>query len=289
MRQNFVEIFPFNQRYFDTLLLIFFLILLLYGWWKLMACYKNGNNKFIVRQKDKVKSVILKWRASWHFTQFSSLILYLIFISVGSIFLDTYYFDGLHLLTERMDLIVDLTFLFLILWAIFFLVESAKKQIKFYNYKFPLLKILIIILFSFIAGSTYISGPVYGRATQSHYQAMQLIYRDMQKREYLNFCVLSEQFPLAALEAVSMGQIINGNFPIKYRYAENNVNLFIKMFSKPDIKWIKQALELSNSSGCYLVLDSRFLADWNKTQIRWLLGKEIAQVDDVYIWLYDGN
>jgi hypothetical protein len=59
------------------------------------------------------------------------------------------------------------------------------------------------------------------------------------------------------------------------------------MFSQPNIKWIKGAMKMSNnSSGCYLVLDSRFIADWNKQQILWILGREKFKVDDVLVWVY---
>ena len=65
--------------------------------------------------------------------------------------------------------------------------------------------------------------------------------------------------------------------------------IFIHMFSQPHLNWMKQATEDSNAHGCYLVVDERFLATWNLTQLRWILGKEVLSVDDVHIWRYDSG
>ena len=138
-----------------------------------------------------------------------------------------------------------------------------------------------------MVGSTYSSGPIHGRVTMSHYNAMQALYVDMLKTGRTDYCVLSEHFPLAALESSSRGRVKNGNFPIKYGYLEEGGKIFIKMFSRPDILWMKEAAQKSKTRGCYFVLDQRFLVDWNKTQIRWLLGREVIEVDDVHIWRYD--
>jgi hypothetical protein len=147
--------------------------------------------------------------------------------------------------------------------------------------------VFLIVLLSLTLVSTYISGPIHGRVTNSHYLAVQKVYQDMLDNHREKYCVLSEHFSLTALEAVSAGKIRQGNFPIKYGYLSESGSLLIKMFSKPDIKWIKEAMSVSQAPGCYLILDSRFLVDWNKTQIRWILGREKIKVDDVYIWRYD--
>ncbi|MFH1712746.1 MAG: hypothetical protein ABH896_00970 [Candidatus Jacksonbacteria bacterium] len=246
-----------GQQYFDTVLLVILVILLILGLRQL--------------SKKAEKSAI------------ESMILYMFMIAIGSIFLDRYYFGGMHLLTERMDLIVDLSLLFILIFNFKFFSPKANPPLA------EIFKLCLIIFLSFAIASTYISGPVYGRATEPHYQAVELIYQDMQENHRQNYCVLSEHFPLAALEAVSQGRIVNGNFPIEYGYLEEGGKLFIKMFSKPDVKWIKQAMELNKADGCYFILDSRFTADWNLAQIRWILGREIIQVDDVRVWRYDRN
>jgi hypothetical protein len=260
MRQNFVDIFPFNWQYFDTILIALFLVLIFFG---LRHLFKKAESSAT-----------------------SSLILYLFLISVGAIFLDRYYFGGIHLLTERMDLIVNASLIFILIYSIQYLISTTSSRAG-RQYHNILISLFLIAVLSFTVASTYISGPVYGRATEPHYRAAKWIYQDMQENNRLNYCVLSEHFPLAALEAASGGKIINGNFPIKYGYLEKSGRLFIKMFSQPNIKWIKGAMKMSNnSSGCYLVLDSRFIADWNKQQILWILGREKFKVDDVLVWVY---
>lgn len=271
LRQNFADIAPFHWQYFDTVLLVILVVLLILGFRKL--------------SKKAEKS------------DAASMILYMFTIAIGSIFLDRYYFGGIHLLTERLDLIVNLSLILILVavvsvWVMKFssaeLARSARSnspRAKILSPK-PLLSVFIIIFLGFAISSTFISGPVYGRATEPHYQADQLIWKDMEEHGRQNYSVLSEHFPLAALEAVSGGQVVNGNFPIQYGYLEKGGKIFIKMFSSPDVKWMQKAAHEAGSAGCYFILDSRFTADWNLAQIRGILGREIFKVDDVRVWVY---
>lgn len=152
-----------------------------------------------------------------------------------------------------------------------------------------LFQILIILFFAFTITSTFISGPVYGRAVRGHYEAASWLNQDMILNSRQNYCVLSEQFALAALDAVSGGRVANGNFPMQYGYLEESGKLFVNLFSHPNLYWLAKADALAKSPGCYLLIDSRFLADWNTQQLRWLLGREVYRVDGVYVWRYDGG
>ena len=209
----------------------------------------------------------------------SALFLYILFIGLMSIFLDRSYLGGIHLLTERLDLIIDTAFIFFLIGGFISVRDRYGRQ--------PIFLWTSIVILAVMVGSTYSSGPIHGRVTMSHYNAMQALYVDMLKTGRTDYCVLSEHFPLAALESSSRGRVKNGNFPIKYGYLEEGGKIFIKMFSRPDILWMKEAAQKSKTRGCYFVLDQRFLVDWNKTQIRWLLGREVIEVDDVHIWRYD--
>ncbi|MBI4359720.1 MAG: hypothetical protein HY564_01330 [Candidatus Jacksonbacteria bacterium] len=249
MRDAFIAFPPFSWDYFDTVLFFCFTVIL------------------AVSVARRSKSSV------------TALFLYVLFAGLMSIFLDRYYIGGIHLLTERLDLIVITSF-------IFFLIGGYERIVSTHRNGRVLIASLIALT-SLAVGSAYASGPIHGRVTKSHYSAMQALYADMKKTNRTDYCVLSEHFPLAGLEASSRGRVKNGNFPIRYGYLEEGGKIFIKMFSRPDVRWMKEAAQTSNTRGCYLILDKRFLADWNKTQIRWILGREVIEVDDVHIWRYD--
>lgn len=268
MERRLVAVFPFNWHYFDTVLFILLCLLL------------AGAIRVLVRKENEKNTHTI-------------LIVFLVWISIGSIFIDRYYFGGIHLLTERMDLVVDSSLLLLLASGIWYMLKhlgqkvlQKKGIVKRAHFAS---KIAVAVFISFVFTSTYTSGPVYGRVTQSQYKTMRQIYEDMVSYDRTRYCVLGEHFPLAALEAVSKGSVLNGNFPIKYGYLEDNGFIFVKMFSDPHLFWMKRAVNLAGTTGCYVVLDKRFLADWNKTQIRWILGREVLKVDDNLVWRYDGE
>jgi len=264
LRKIFVDTRPFNWQYFDTFLLVIFIVFLILGL------------REIIKKAEQLSNS-------------AQLILYLFAVSISSIFLDRYYFGGIHLLTERIDLIVDLSLILILIMSIIYLVKKVQHS-SIFNFKFLIAKVFLIVIISFTVVSTYISGPVYGRATYTQHKAVKWLWQQMQENNHQNYCVLAEHFSLAPLEAVSGGQIINGNFPIQYGYLEKSGQLFINFFSNPDQKWLNLALKESGASGCYILIDERFLARWNITQIRWILGKEIYDVDDIHIWrYYDDN
>lgn len=256
MRDRFIELPPFSWDYLDTVLFFFFV-------------FAISASVFWMCRSRKISA-----------SPVTALFLYILFVGLMSIFLDRSYLGGIHLLTERLDLIIITAF-------IFFLVGGYMAMFK-YKKRFVFLGASVLII-AVMIGSTYASGPIHGRVTQSHYKAMRALYEDMERTKRTDYCVLSEHFPLAALEVASRGRVKNGNFPIKYGYLEEGGKIFIKMFSRPDLRWMKEAAREIGARGCYLILDKRFLADWNKTQIRWLLGREVIEVDDVHIWLYDGE
>lgn len=275
MRQNFVDIWPFNWQYFDTMLLVVLVILLVFG----------------LRRWVRISNPHPEQRAArfsgWGLdTPTQPLLLYLLFVSIGSIAVDWYYFGGIHLLSERMDLVVNLSLMLTLVYGIYFVILNF----NFLIFKqFLIFKFLIIIFLAFCITATYISGPIYGRVTRAQFNAVKWLEEDMRAHQRQDFCVLSEHFSLSALEAVSAGRVSNGNFPMQYGYLETSGELFVSMFSRPNINWMKQATVLAGSPGCYLFIDQRHLADWNTLQLRWLLGREVYRVDGVYIWLYDDN
>lgn len=255
MRDRLIELPPFSWEYLDTALFFFFVLVI--GASVLWMCSKDRIAKFPA----------------------AALFLYILFVGLMSIFIDRLYLGGIHLLTERLDLIIDTAF-------IFFLVGGCMAAHVVYKKRRVFLAVSIVIA-AIMIGSTYASGPIHGRVTGSHYRAMQALYEDMERQKRTDYCVLSEHFSLAALEVASRRRVKNGNFPIKYGYLEEGGKIFIKMFSRPDILWMKDAAAKSSARGCYFVVDKRFLVDWNKTQIRWVLGREVIEVDDVHIWRYD--
>jgi len=286
------SLWPFKFEYFDTLLLMGILILLFIG---LRALIKKI--KISIKQNN--------------FRCFPALILYLLAVVFGGIFLDNYYLGGIHLLTERLDLIADFLFIILLIYALSQLIadkddhesqksipaESAGKQAKVKNHfsmfnlpiNWRVKQAGIILLLSLTIGSTYLSGPIHGRITKAHYQAMQALYQEIKKNRREDYCIIAEHFPLLALEAISAGQLKNGNFPIKYGYFEERGQVFIRMFSNPKIRVIQEAMKIAQTPcGCYFILDSRFMANWSYGAIRDILGEPIIKIDDVYVWRYDG-
>jgi hypothetical protein len=142
------------------------------------------------------------------------------------------------------------------------------------------------IFFTVAMLSNYTSGPRYAsRVIPEHILAMQYVYNDMAKHNTFDDCVLGDHVPLLALEMISKGELINGNFPLKYNLINpERGETFLKTFTTGKLGAMKETMEKLGFESCYFVLEDRFMSSWSLLAFRHLLGEPRAFGERVFIW-----
>ena len=198
----------------------------------------------------------------------------------ANVFVSWYFFKGVHLLAERMDLMISLMILFVLVYVVAVIDTLFKEKLKKFWH------IALCLILSVFIVMSYTSGPRYQRATDFHIKAMRYIYNDMVKTETRDFCVLADFFPVNVLQTISAEDIINGNFPIQYNQFDERGNVFLKTISTGKMGDLKQLMIEENFQGCYFVLEKQFMSNWSLPAFRHRLGEPVAFDDEVYTWKF---
>lgn len=223
--------------------------------------------------KKKKKSVLI-----------TILVLFL-FIALGNQFISTYFMEGVHVLSKRLDLFIAFLMLFFLGWGTYNFVTFSP---KFITHRAKV--IFICIFFALTSVSTYASGPKLEMVTEDELKAAQYIWQRLKDKDpKTKYCVLANTWPLLALEAVSGRKIITGGFPVYREYAQpERVRLFKGMSYWPSVRYLEKAFEITNSSSCYFMTERRF---WTE-RVPGILEKlmeifgEYEKIGEVYIFFY---
>ncbi|MDO8668767.1 MAG: hypothetical protein Q7K65_00555 [Candidatus Buchananbacteria bacterium] len=192
---------------------------------------------------------------------------HLFLVGLGFILIINYlcswiFLDGLHTLARRMNVFIVLVFIFVLAYGLSCFVSHKNKAV---------LAVLILSLVGFL---TYSSGPILeaavsGDDTLSMKYVWSQVYGEPKK-----YCVLANSWPLLALESYSAKEIIAGNFPSDFNYSQpERVNLLADFIKKPSLSLLDEAMIVTGTSSCFIVINYNSLNDVMIYQINNLLGQ----------------
>jgi hypothetical protein len=129
--------------------------------------------------------------------------------------------------------------------------------------------------------------------TRDELKAAEYVYRDIQLKNNLNDreCVLANTWPLLALEMVSARKITAGGFPVYKEYSQpERVRLFKGMLRQPSIRYIYQAMDITQTQGCYFMTEERWWQTGDNVamleNLIQIFGQPIKKIGEVYIFYY---
>jgi hypothetical protein len=199
-------------------------------------------------------------------------------VVIGSYFISWSFTEGVHILARRLNETIVFFMILFLGWGIWLFLED--KRIKIPHHK----KILALtFVLSFIATSTYASGPKLQLVTADELEAAKIVWQEHQL-DAQPYCVIANTWPLLGLEAVSGRKITAGNFPVYQEYAQpERVKIFEGMSKAPSSTWINGAFAVTDASVCYYMTENRWINDRVLDKTVELLG-EPQRVGDVYVW-----
>lgn len=210
-------------------------------------------------------------------------------ITLGNQFISNHFMQGVHILSKRLDLTIAFLMIPFLALGIYKFINLSSR------FAITKAKIILICLFLALAStSTYASGPKLEVVTEDEYRAAEYVWKQLKqttgsRRQTTNYCVLANTWPLLALEAVSAREIIAGGFPVYREYAQpERVELFRGMSMQPSPFYMEKALEITDASSCYFMIEKRF---WNEHDPRILEKlKEIfgdyKKIGEAYVFYY---
>tara|TARA_Y100000310_G_scaffold312125_1_gene359122 strand:- start:3226 stop:5577 length:2352 start_codon:yes stop_codon:yes gene_type:complete len=202
----------------------------------------------------------------------------LFLVALGSFFISWSFTEGVHILARRLNETIVFFMILFLGWGIWLFLED--KRIKIPHHK----KVLAItFVLSFIATSTYASGPKLQLVTADELEAARVVWSEHQN-DPEPYCVIANTWPLLGLEAVSGRKITAGNFPVYQEYAQpERVKIFEGMSKSPSQTWINGAFAVTDASVCYYMTENRWINDRVLDKTVDLLG-EPRRVGEVYVW-----
>lgn len=165
-----------------------------------------------------------------------------VIFSVGilvSYIISRYFLSGDNIFARRLDATLAII---IILPVIYFSYSLLKNKFVIF---------LTVFIFSAATASSFTLGPDTRTVSVNEYDAMQYIWN----REVGNkkICVLSDTYPLLALEEISARQVVGGGFPINSVFAQpERIDLLNFANTNPELAATRSKL-LIGSDSCYLV------------------------------------
>lgn len=172
------------------------------------------------------------------------------------------FLDGLHTLTRRMNVFMVLLFIFILAYFLSNLITT-----KFRVY-------WAVIIFSLLGVLTYASGPVLeAMVTHDNVVSMQYVWQQIYNNPKDN-CILADTWPLLALESYSAKEIVAGNFTSDFDYNQNErVELFNNFILNPSLDILNEAINITKTKSCFVVVDYNIINQEKVYQINNLLGE----------------
>lgn len=123
-------------------------------------------------------------------------------------------------------------------------------------------QVISTILATFLV-INYSIAPSEPMVTVSEVKAMESVYQEMsQQTGYEHVCVISDTWPLLAMQAVSANSIIGGGFPMYADFAQpERVEIQKGLFEKPELSYLQRAFDITGAKTCYLATEQRWTSD----------------------------
>jgi len=173
------------------------------------------------------------------------------------------FLDGLHSLARRMSIFIVLLLIYVLAYWVYIFSNNR------------LYAVLIIVAMSFIGILTYASGPVLEAAvTEYDTASMKYIWDQIGNDQPSNYCVLANTWSLLALESYSAKEVVAGNFPSDFNYNQDQrVDILKRFIGNPSLSLIDEALDITRTKSCFIVIDYNSLNNSKLNYISNLLGK----------------
>lgn len=160
--------------------------------------------------------------------------------------------EGANIFNNKSIFTISFILLFYFIYFISIINIKEKYRIGFY--------ILVIIFISFLGLTQISSGPVMEITTGYKFDFANFLNEELKDEE--NYCVIGDTMPLIMLEYQTTNKIVNGGFPQRENYDQKErKELFKEIIKNPNKELIEEALELTKSKNCYLIIEDRNITD----------------------------
>jgi len=195
-------------------------------------------------------------------------------ILIINYFLSWILLDGIHSLARRLNVYIVLLLVFILAYGLSNFINNRRRAR------------VVIIALSLVGSLVYVSGPVLeATVTTSDAQSMQYIWSQVVSEPH-NYCVLADTWPLLAMEAYSAKEIKAGNFASDFNYQQNDrVRIFSDFVTKPSLDTASEALKVTNTKACFIMINYNILNQEKIYQINNLFGQPKIFGDNL-VWEY---
>ncbi|MFB6225802.1 MAG: hypothetical protein ABEJ02_00445 [Candidatus Paceibacteria bacterium] len=203
-------------------------------------------------------------------------------VAFGGYFISWYFFDGDHLLTRRLDVMLAFVLGMLSISGFWFVLGQLQEKISKPYLRTTLA--IVVILASLFTTTSYISGPDMRVVSDNEQKVAQYIWEQKHKPE----CVLADTWVLLRLRAFSAGQVIGGGFPIGKQFSQpERVRILKQMKNKPNAGLLRQSRRLTDSEKCWLVFSKDQLSESEIEKINKIVGSNSMKIDEFLVWKED--
>jgi len=166
--------------------------------------------------------------------------------------ISSFILNGVSIFNNKSIFIISFILLFYFIYFISSIKIKERYEISF---------ILLIISFVSFLGITQISsGPVMEITTGYKFDFTNFLKEELKDEE--NYCVIGDTMPLIMLEYKTTNKIINGGFPQKENYSqEERKEFFEKVIKNPNKELVEDAIKLTKAKNCYLIIEDRNITD----------------------------
>lgn len=203
-----------------------------------------------------------------------SMFRYLLVTVFGGYVIGWYILVGDRLFTRRLDAMLAFLVLIFFLQGVLYLGSRYTLTARHYTF-------IPAVLLSFFVTATYTSGPDIRVVSRDEYDAARYVWNSIGE-EISHLCVLADTWTLLPLEALSVGRIVGGGFPIDYQFGQPEREVLLReMIANPRPSVLTVAKEKTGAAACTIILPR----EGEKTdQMTTLVGTAPASFGELSVW-----
>ena len=163
---------------------------------------------------------------------------------LGGYIISRYFLSGENIFARRLDAVLACLILLPVGIWLYDLIQN-----KFSSSRLTIF--VVVLIFSAATVVSYTMGPDARAVTDSEYSAMSFVWSKAKGDE--KKCVLSDTYPLLALEEISSRKIVGGGFPIGAMFGQKEREQLLNLAKSDPASAMTQSKQLLGVDVCYLV------------------------------------
>jgi len=194
---------------------------------------------------------------------------------LGSYIIGRYILTGGSIITRRLDGVLAILGIIFLLFGLKQFVDWLTK--KFHSQRAErIIMAVLVVIFSLAIAASYSLGPDIRAMSVDEYKAAKYVWGEQAR------CVITDTYPLLALEYFSKKQVTGGGFSMGQNFSQpERVKLYEEMKADPKPAIFDEAKNITGAINCYLIANTKEIYYNNYT---YQTGKEWKMFGDMIVW-----